>query len=246
MKSHLRLILAAVCLLLVLTPAPAHAIIGGGWLERLSGPGPFKGLSLDLRLLCMAAPPERDLPEITARLDAESLGSKLTYPRENATIWLTGAGCHFLPQDQPRLQLGLEFAALGSSDNVLDYSNRGDLTQAQKKVNLKNFFITADIRVNRVLDVGAAFGRGWFSSAEDTFPSFSRTVTQPMRLTTRPLSVLSDDRRLEVLEVRFDATRFHGAFTAEDFGANPGTYREPGEIIWTWAIRADIGALLWR
>jgi hypothetical protein len=100
--------------------------------------------------------------------------------------------------------------------------------------------------VNRILDVGAAYGRGWFSSPDDIFPDFSRAVWQPMRLTTRPLAAVSNNRNLDFIIVRFDATRFLGTFTAEDFGAAPGTYNEPGETIWTWSIRADVGALLWR
>jgi hypothetical protein len=239
-------ILAGACLLCLVTPAPADALIGRGWLERLSGPGPFRGWSLDARLLCLATPEKVDLRSMAQTFDDSPGVARLTFPRsENGRAWITGAGCHFLDSNRPRLEFGLEYGRLHSVRNVLDYRGRpGD--DSEPRVNLNTFMVTADIRVNRILDVGAAIGRGAFSSPDDVFGDFTRTVTQPMRLTTRPLSAFSTDKRLEALVVRFDATKFLGEFTAEDFGARPGTFSEPGEIIWTWSIRVDPFALFWR
>jgi hypothetical protein len=143
------------------------------------------------------------------------------------------------------MQIGIDLGFLDSKRNVLDYSHLEGITEDDAEVNLSTLMVTADLRVNRILDVGAAIGRGYFSSPSDLFPDFSRMVTQPMRLTTRPLSAFMDDKRAEALIVRFDGTRFHGTFIDEDFGARPGTYIEPGEIIWTWSVRADIFAFFW-
>ena len=247
MRRKAVVVVAGVCLMSLLTPAQSEAIIGRGWLERLSGPGPFNGLVLDARLLCLAEPPEARAPQTKNPLPEESIGSRLTYPRNiDAQVWFTPAGCHFLDRDQPRVELGIDVGFLDSKRNVLDYTHRPEVSEDDRQVNLNTLMLTADLRINRMLDVGAAIGGGFFSSRRDVFPSFSRMVTQPMRLTTRPLSAVFDDTWAEALTVRFDGTKFHGTFTDEDFGARPGTFIEPGEIIWNWSVRFDLGAVLWR
>lgn len=247
MRQKATFVVAGACLLSLMTPAPAYAIFGGGWLERLSGPGPFKGLLFDARLLCITGPHDSGTSDRGQQLDDESLGSRMTFPRDrDARVWFTGAGCHFLPPDKPRMEIGVDLGFWKSSENVLDYTNRPGLTDDDKQVRIRTFLVTADLRVNRVFDVGAGIGRASFSSDDDLlFPSFSRTVSQPMRLTTRPLTTFWNGPRSEALVVRFDATKFHGGFTAEDFGAVPGTFNEPGEIIWAWSVRIDAFSLFW-
>jgi hypothetical protein len=223
----------------VLVPA---ALWGGGWLERLSGPGPFWGQVIDYRFLCVAAPDAKDQSSTPDPPPGRILTREL-----HDRVWLTGAGCYFLGPDDKRLEVGIDAGFLRSSSNVLDYSNRPGLTDDDKDVGLRTFSVTADFRVNRVVDVGAAIGRGSFRSPDSNlFPSFSRTMTQPVRLTVRPLAILSNSRRAEALVMRFDATKFHGTFTANDFGAVPGSFTEPGEITWAWSIRVEPLAFLWR
>jgi hypothetical protein len=245
-----RVVIAVACLLGSIAPASAQGLIGRGWLERLSGPGPFKGWTLDYRFACLTAPgPAAEVKAIQDRRDRNSWADKLRWPDENDSYgYLSLVGCHFLDSDQPRLDFGLQFAPLHSIDNLLEYDDEPPLSDADKQVNIRMFMLTADIRVNRVLDVGAAIGRARFSPGGDAalFNNFSRTVTQPMRLTTRPLTVFGTDRRLEVLVVRFDATKFHGKFIDLDFGATAGTFSERGEIIWNWSILVDPTALFWR
>lgn len=245
MRRRAAVVAAGACLLSLLNPSPAFAIFGGGWLERLSGPGPFSGLFVNARLVCLSGPTS-DSADAKALDDDRSAGRRLTFPRErNARIWLTGAGCHFLPVDQPRMEIGIDLGFLNSSDNLLDYRD-DDLTEGQKQVRLRTFMITADLRVNRVIDVGAGIGRAWFNSPSGLFTDFPRTVTQPIRLTTRPLATFWNDHRAAGLIVLFDGTRFHGGFRAEDFGAREGTYSEPTEMVWAWSIRVDPLVLLWR
>ena len=242
MRQKAIVVLAAACLLSFLTPAPAHALWGGGWLERLSGPGPFWGHVFDARLLCIAAPGSTNQTPSTDPPPGTSLTREIT-----DRAWLTGAGCHFLAPDDKRMEIGIDLGLLNSSENVLDYSLRPGLTGEEREVRLRTFMVTADFRVNRLLDVGAAIGRASFSSESETlFSDFSKTVSQPMRLTARPLAILWNSRYSEALVVRFDASKFHGTFTAEDFGATPGSFNEPGEITWAWSVRVDAFALLWR
>ena len=235
-------VVAAVAMLLLVMPRPAYALWGGGWLERLSGPGPFWGQVVDYRFLCVAAPDAKDQSSTSDPPPGKALTKEL-----DSRVWLTGAGCYFLAPDDKRFEVGVDFGFLKSSSNVLDYSNRPGLTDDDKDVGLRTFSITADFRVNRVLDVGAAIGRASFRSPDSNlFPSFSRTMSQPVRLTVRPLAILSNSRRAEAVVLRFDATKFHGTFTADDFGAAPGSFTEPGEITWAWSIRFEPLAFLWR
>ena len=54
MRSLKASILAG-ALLVLMVPAPAHAWFG--WLDNLSGPGPFHGLEFDVRLACFMDQP---------------------------------------------------------------------------------------------------------------------------------------------------------------------------------------------
>jgi hypothetical protein len=225
-------------------PAPAHALWGGGWLERLSGPGPFRGQVFDPRFLCFTLPGKGE--QASRALDPEGLTARLTPIRKDRT-WLGLVGCSALDPgpkrsnsndgNLPRLEIGFDLELLHSEDNVLAYNQSAS---GPSDVGLRIFTVTADVRVNRVVDVGTAFGGAWFRSTGGTpFDNFSKGVWQPLRLAVRPLAFVVDDRRAEVLSLRFDATKFSGTFTAEEFGADPGTFREPGEITWAWSIRID-------
>lgn len=242
-----------VVLVCVLMPAAASAQIGRGWLERLSGPGPFVGPTIEARLVCLTRPvgadteAERQGREKTSDALEKDLGGKVTFPGDgNAMAWFAPLGCHFLKsEDRPRLEIGFQYSALTSQENALDYGS-ADLSAEQRDVGLSLFMLTFDLRVNRVLDVGAAIGRSRFSSDADLFPSFSRYTYQPMRLTTRPLATFASGPWSRLLVIQFDGTRFKKPFTAEDFGAVPGTYVEPGEMNWTWALKADLTTFFWR
>ena len=224
----------------------ANARFALAWLERLSGPGPFWGNVFDQRFLCVTLPGKA--ADAEAVLKDNEWGQRLTH-KLGDRAWLTVAGCHFLntSRNDPRLEVGVDFGFLKSSENVLNYTNRPGLSESDKEVGLRTLSLTADIRVNRVLDVGASIGRASFRSPEsDLFPDFSRTVTQPLRVTVRPLAFLSESARTEAFVLRFDATKFLGTFTADDFGALPGSFTEPGEINWAWSFRVDPLALIWK
>jgi hypothetical protein len=70
-------------------------------------------------------------------------------------------------------------------------------------------------------------------------------VFQPLRVTSRPLSAFSRDRRAEAVQLRFDTTLFAGGYSDADFGARQGTFNEPGELVWGWAVIVDASAFLW-
>jgi hypothetical protein len=93
------IVFACAWLLSLVTPVSAQGIIGRGWLERLSGPGPFTGLVLDARLVCLAEPVASRGNQTDNPFEG-TLGGRLTYPKTlESRVWVTGAGCHFLPRD---------------------------------------------------------------------------------------------------------------------------------------------------
>jgi hypothetical protein len=245
----------ALCLGGLFLSTPAYAWLGDGWLEKLSGPGPFRGLNVDLRLLCFATPDsqaprargERSIAEVW---NANAIGKAGTIPNDNpdARAWITLFGCHFLRRDEPRLELGFEYRRMSAKgeENLLDYSHRPGVTPQDEDVRFNSFTLTANLRVNRIVDVGAAIGRGSFSSPANLFGSFSKLVFQPLRVTVRPLStVMRDSRLVEALLIRGEGTMFKGGFTDVEFGARPGSFSDPGEIVWGWSIIFDVSTLFW-
>jgi hypothetical protein len=243
----IRFFAAAVVTIISLGSAsPAYAWFGDGWLEMLSGPGPFRGRSVDLRLVCLSKRPAN--PGTLINPD-DAIGWKLTFPKDtNAGVWFSPLGCHFLDRDQSRLEFGFEYSSMGSEsgDNPLDYTHRPTLVNPDKSVDLSSFTITADVRVNRILDLGVTVGQATFSSPGGLFADLTKTVFQPVRVTVRPFSALTDRNRLaEMVSVRVDATKFNGGFRAEEFGARPGTFEVPGELVWGWRVLVDAGTLFW-
>jgi hypothetical protein len=252
-----KITLVALIVFCVLAPTPAYAWLGDGWIEKLSGPGPFRGFNIDLRLVCLAspdAPPDprarpRGEKSIDQMLADNSLAKAGTFPhRSDSGAWATLFGCHFLTRDEPRLELGFQYNRLSAKgeENLLDYSHLAGVTPEDKDVRFNSVMLTADLRINRVVDLGAAIGRGAFSSPGGLFNSFSKLVFQPVRVTVRPLStVMRNSRLVEALMIRGEGTMFKGGFTDAEFGARPGSYSEPGEIVWGWSIVFDVSTLFW-
>lgn len=236
----------AACLLSAFTPTDAEAIIGRGWLERLSGPGPFAGLVVEARLVCVTLP-DRSAEAEAHKTPTDERSPWLGKRIGSSNVWVTPVDCHFLQRDEPRLHLGFSYGRFGSQENLLDYGER-QLTGDDIKVGLTTVLFTGDFQLNRAVDVGAAIGWGRFRPAEfdDLFSPFSRFAFQPLRVTMRPLAIFGEDPRLDVLVLRADATRFNGTFIAEDFGARPGSFNEPGEMLWSWQIKIDLTPFAFR
>jgi hypothetical protein len=249
--------IAVLCAGCLATATPADAWLGDGWFERLSGAGPFRGLNVDLRLLCIASPdspPDARFAPTGERTPERMLADNNiaragTFPkRGDAGVWVTVFGCHFLNRDEPRLELGFSYSRMSAKgeENLLDYSHRPGLTPEDEDVRFNSFMLSADLRVNRIFDVGTAIGRGSFSSPANLFGSFSKLVFEPVRVTVRPLStVLKNSRLVEMLLIRGEGRMFKGGFTDADFGARPGSYSEPGEIVWGWSLVFDLSTLFW-
>jgi hypothetical protein len=238
---------AALLVVFFLAPSTASAAewILGGWLEQLSGPGPFKTTAgvIEIEFLCFG-----EIDGFSTALDNNDDGLskfrrklRLNLPRRGG-IGGIGLGCNFLDPTKPRLEFGFSRGSLEAKENPLTYNP--PLNADQKRVELRIWTITADVRVNQVLDIGMALGKATFEG--QPFGEFDRVVFEPIRVTLRPLMALPKrNTALEVLTLKFGAVRFNGGFADVDFKAQPDTFNARGEIDWTFGIGLDFGALLW-
>jgi hypothetical protein len=198
---------------------PTDALAVLGWLEKLSGPGPFTGVQVNVPFACYG----------TDRLDAP----------KRKTIY-ADYDCRFAEEEHP-LVIAIDINRLTSNENTLTYVNidtrdRPDINVAMLVPN-----VSVSLKLGtrgRVLDVGAGAGALFFSDSGHFFKSFWKPVLQPLRLGVKPLAWISENRRWEVLEVAFNATIIGGSLRAGDFGA-VGGLDESNELVWNRAILID-------
>lgn len=233
------------------------------WVERLSGPGPFKGFRVELRLACIdrargdasGAPDDersgrmrpgtdpdclflRDMPD-----DGTQAGSRASIAAPaggNAASRQPASAPRMSSGQRPLATIGLGFAYGRSSDNVLQYDP--GIPVSARRVRWISLGPSFDIRPHPSFELGAGFSLNWFSG--DAFDSFQRFAFHPVRLKWFPLTAL--DTRDDFLVVAVRSTLFTKGFVDEDFGARPGTYTEPGEMLWSAGIGIDVARLIER
>ena len=220
-------------LLCAILPADANAALG--WIEKLSGPGPFIGWQINIPFACYV------FDEATAAGQSESV--KESAPG-NQGHFRIDYDCVSRARRQRALKFAVDIGRLSSEENELPYP---DLDQRQKPgVNLLvlipsvaySFGEYRDTMGN-FLDVGAGIGVIRVSDEQNFFETFWRPAFQPLRLTLRPLSLVKGDLRWEFLEIALNATILGGELTAADFGA-AGSFQESNEFLLNWGIRVDL------
>ncbi len=228
------------CVLSAISVSPAYAWFGDGWLEKLSGPGPFTGFTADVRILCIAVPEARIVKP-------QGFGERLRMEVSDR-MSISPAGCHYLQRDAPRVEIGFQYSRFwtGSDGNLLDYGHRPEVADLDRGVTMGLWMATGDVRVNSMIDLGVAFGHARFGSPGDVFNDFGKWEFDPVRVSLRPMAPLSTRAWTEIFNLRFEGKWFIGGFDDQDFGAMPGTFKEPGEIVWGWSVVADLGPLLWH
>jgi hypothetical protein len=227
MRAALRPVTFGV-LLLALTARPASAGLGDwlGWLEGMSGPGPFHGPTVSIdRLACWSEPAGGGRIERVGFVDRSD-------PCRN------GADRQ---RRRVRAYLSVELARFRSSRNVLARDPEAD--EAQVDLTRLNALVFA--RVAQGLEVGGGLGINRFSGEGATGEDFGFTrLTLPLRVRVRPgMWVAPESRwsRLVHFNVGFD--RLPSTFTAADFGQQ-GPFREEGESLATAYIGFDVLSVL--
>ena len=203
-------------LLMMLVPARDAAAAGFlEWLERLSGPGPFKGLGIDLNFLCYGA---------RTGVPGDPAAAGVT-PR-----WQADLDCRRIDRAQPRISAGVR-AALLTGDNNLEYVT--PLPRGGETVQVFSLMGTADYGISRTFDIGAGAGFMRFTGAPAG--PFARFSLQLVRFTWKPLTMgersAAESYRREWLQIRYIATLVPGGFDAADFGARPGSFDSGTEFL---------------
>lgn len=227
------LIRAGLLMLLIWAALPSDAAAALGWIEKLSGPGPFIGWQVNVPFACYVF---NDQSTTAQEQPGSASGS-----RERFRI---DYDCVSRARRQRSIKFAIDIGRLSSKENELPYPG---IDQRQKPgVNLLVLIPSASYSfgeyrdtMGNFLDVGAGIGAVRLSDEQDFFETFWRPAFQPVRLTLRPISLVKGDLRWEFLEIALNATILGGELTAADFGA-AGSFQESNELLLNWGIRVDL------
>jgi hypothetical protein len=197
-----------------LVPTPAHAQFWR-WIDELSGPGPFNGVVLPWRLVCIGGQPAPATMTTSRRVGYVTAAA------------LGGSGCLLSPGALPRASLNFDTGFLLALKNHLDYAS-----SVNKRVHMTILEPTFSFHIdptleNDWLEVGG--GAGVFVMHGPAFDTFSRAFIEPIRADFRPLAKQRGWRRGIVL--RGAVIIVPQGFDATDFGAKPGSFHTPSEVL---------------
>ncbi|HXE80034.1 MAG TPA: hypothetical protein VNK41_04735 [Vicinamibacterales bacterium] len=224
----------ALALLLVATGAPP-ASAGWGWLERLSGPGPFNGFQYAFPIACYgwrpaAAPEDGDSGQAAQAGDS-------TF-RFEPVDW----DCRDADPRQMRVVFGVDFARLSTDDNPFVYRATAG---GKPGVNALLVVPYASVPIGIAFEAGAGAGFVRFTDrGGDIDFSTTKLLLQPVRLTFKPLALFSDSTRWEAFQLALNGTLIPQEIEDVDFGAVPTGFRESSEFLWQVAFRVDVVKLL--
>ena len=229
------MVLACLCV-----PArPAHAQRTFlEWLERLSGPGPFKVGMVHVPFSCYGFEKESSTAPDPVLTDPKAKSDAVA-----AQHWFLQPGCGKSARNLVRVTIGAQIAK-GSGDNNLLYDDSVP-DDERDHVNVQVFLGTVDFGLHNSVELG--IGAGFIRFSDLPIDSFTRLAVQPARVIWKPLAMFASKGgnlyQREALQVWFTASWFPGGFTAEDFGAIPGTFDSGKEIQGSFAIGVDLLAL---
>jgi hypothetical protein len=171
------------------------------WLEELNGPGPSKGWNFMFNVKCTGNLTE----EVDGKVTTKKLDTGIFQLPEKAR---SNARCLFM-----------DFRSLKADDDERFYP-----------VNVKTLEFGPSAWVHPALEIGAGFGRMWFSSTNTStgqeFHSGNWTISFP-RVMFKPLLALPfktfEDARWGILQMYFKETIVVGTLSQDDFASKPDT-----------------------
>lgn len=232
----------------VAAATPAEA--AWGWLEKLSGPGPFGAQTpaVNFEFVCVYGS-ESGSPTVNLCRPLRPVSGA---EREDRDVqWQTY-------RSRLRGFVGLEVQRWESRENLLferdprdpaiadPVDPRGDFAQ----VRIFELRPNVMMRVHEAVDVGLGLGLHWFSG--DAFDSFFRLSVEPLKLSFAPAALFSQRPAARIVKVNAGVRRFRGEFTNEDFCDPPQCnvaatrpFSAEGEYLWHSSVLIDLSALLW-
>jgi hypothetical protein len=246
------LILSALLLLLL----PVHASAFWRWLDELSGPGPFNGYDMEVRLLCRMVPARHVN-------DKDRDGQRYNFPKaEYSTrsfVPIPGVLTHCIfdkdtPADRQRVaSFNVGFSHQWTRRTNLDY----EVDPArERKITVYSVRPSVWARPARSIEIGAGMGVYWFEG--DGFDRFTRVSIEPLLFNVKPVALFRDmlrrgpidgfpDTQLDqLLSLRVGLVMFPAGFNAEDFGARPGSFNVGADKMSSFSMLIDLEPLVRR
>lgn len=232
-RTYVRL---SVCLVVLLfagvRPASAAEWDFFEWLERLSGPGPFKslaGFNFTETFACYGVKSQTSVEALTRTTGDPGIWADISCGRAaRQRIWA---------------RFGLKVMRL-KGDNDLQYITVAPLSEDDRKVRLWGFMFVTDVSLRPYLDVGAGAGVLRFSGP--LFDTFTRFALEPTRVTVKPLAIGDrvPGRWREVLELRHTILYVPGGFDDRDFNAVLGSFNTKSEFQSKFSIVLNLAPLV--
>jgi hypothetical protein len=212
-RARLLLIMTA----FLLWPSHAHAALGfWGWLEELSGPGPFKGGGIIQPVACLD--PETHRLKWCWRTGKEDDVSRI--PR---TLMVS---------------FGVFNSVGGPRFNDLPETDADN----QGKVRLLSVTGLYMFRLHRSLDIGP--GVGFLRLSGERFDPFYKLVLTPMNASFAPFVLISKSRYARILRLELDSLFVPQGFKGADFRNSRTTFDSGPELINRAGVVLDFGALI--
>jgi hypothetical protein len=207
-------------------PRDAYALFG--WIEQLSGPGPFRMVlqfPLD-RLVCVTRL-EKQPATVTHTL-FPSTEAKRADPNSHAA-----AACI---NDHPKIVkafVSTEVGLAATDQNQLFPDDPGSGAHRVRNFSVKGIGF---YRATPFLDLGAGLGVSRFSGRD--FGSFYN-VSIPLRARIVPAGFASGNSRWRAVYVSLQLDYYPADWTAQDFGAG-GDWKQSGELITSAFLGVDL------
>jgi hypothetical protein len=223
---HSRSPAVALVVLAILCPAVAHAQLDADadsrWIDKLSGPGPFKAYGLSLRALCAKDFEKRDRGQ---KYEVHGVG--------DCRDW------------DPTMRHMLEVR--GRYLRTYDGPLFSDTPADTRSVKGLMFDVLVSARLNPVVDVGAGIGvvRFW----GDGFDAQTGLTLIPASVTVTPFAIgvppdYQGSRWRRVLGIQYEALYIHRGFSGRDFGNTATSYSTKREYLSSVGIVLDLRALI--
>jgi len=205
-------------LLVVIMPAPAHAWFG--WLDNLSGPGPFMGDEIEIRLFCFGGEhgaAGESSQFVPAPVQTGCLNRRV---KHNSSIDLiTGA-----------------YFAIANSN--IPYAD----PKVNRRTALINYGLLYSVALfDRRVDLKSGLEANYFYGP--AFDNFTRLAVVAF-FDWKPFARETESKQAwrDIVTLRLGALYFPEGFDSTDFGAIPGGFHTTHELIPFVGVAYDFGA----
>jgi hypothetical protein len=244
------------------------AVAAVDWLDKLSGPGPFRGLYKTYRFFCVSKisnqpnfgrvlnpggpttfVQETDKVVHTWLLPIDAASGIINWKPLAAEPSITATNRESVARSDchaDRRVTAYADVTLGrywSLENALFSHDDPEADRHQVRVFDLRWSYTA--RVHPAVDIGAGLGFDWFSG--DEFETFSRLAVTPLHVRYSPFASLGDNVKYRIFRVEVGLSTFNKGFDQDDFcnrnctGIQP--FNEERDYLWRVGFYLDFAGL---